>query len=285
MLLRLAGIYCVTCVALLVSGCGGGLGEMRENRDPLVQRARSFKKGGEIDAAIKTYNQALDRRGDMPQTHFELAAIYLQDKKDYVSAIYHYQRYLDLNPDTKKTNLVHAEIRRARMEYAASLPDRPSDAVQTIAAMAKERDVLKARITDVQQENETLKKEREASRQRIAKLEDYVLRNGGKATLASLFQTNSTAQSGSPRQVVATPPANMPPLGPVAGPAPVQQSAGEMYEVKPGDTLAKIAREHYRDATMVGVIFEANKNTMKTERDLRVGQKIILPAKKQNKGG
>ncbi len=240
----------------MLDGCGPGVSEMRENRDPLVQRARSLKKGGEIDAAIKTYNQALDHRGDMPQVHFELAAIYLQDKKDYIDAIHHYQRFLDLNPDTKKTNLVLAEIRRAKMEYAASLPDRPSSAIQTIAAMEKERDLLKSRIVELQAEVDKLK--------------------GRPPAPIAIVATNT------PGRAISQQPA--PPTNAVRQISNVatNATASEIYIVKAGDTLAKIAREHFRDPGMAHAIYEANKITMKSERDLRVGQKINLPPKRLN---
>ena len=241
-------------VILLAVGCGRGATALRENNDPLVRHARDLKTAGQIDGAIRAYNDALDRRGDMPQTHMELAAIYHQDKKDYVRAIYHYQRFLELSPSSAKTNLVAQEIRRARMEFAASLPDRPSDAVQTFAAMVKERELLKGRISDLQAELDRLK---------------------GKPA---------------PIPVAATAPHAAPPAVAVTNAAAnvstnAAVAVGETYVVKPGDTLAKIAREYYRDAGMAHAIFEANKSVMKTERDLRAGQKIVLPSKRRNRGG
>jgi LysM repeat protein len=259
MFLRFKKIIFALCFALALGGCGPGMSEMRENRDPFVQRARELKQGGEIDAAIRAYNQALDRRGDMPQVHFELAAIYMQDKKDYISAIHHYQRFIDLDPSSQKTNLVAAEIRRAKMEFAASLPDRPSDAVQTIAAMEKERDLLKARINDLQSEVDKLK--------------------GRPPAPAVIAATNTSGR------IVAKPsPASSNSANQVSSAA-TNAPAAETYVVQPGDTLAKIAREHYHDTGMAHAIYELNKNIMKSDHDLRAGQKIFLPPKRQNRGG
>lgn len=258
---------------LLLSGCGPGAGDIRESRDPLVRRARDQRGAGDLEGAVKAYKAALDRRGDMPQVHFELAAIYHQDRKDYVNAIYHYQRFLELNPSSAKTNLVAMEIRRARMEFAASLPERPSDAVQTIAAMEKEREILKLRIADVQRDHAALKRDAEAKARELELLRGRVLQLGGPRALDAAYATNAAAPVAA--------------VKPAAGPAATNSApaAAEIYTVKAGDTLARIAREVYRDPAMANVIFEANRRTMKNERDLKVGQKINLPPRRPAPGG
>jgi nucleoid-associated protein YgaU len=127
--------------------------------------------------------------------------------------------------------------------------------------MTKERDLLKARIVELQAEVDKLK-------------------GRPPAPVVSL-ETNSPV----------LPPVRSPPAATATNVA--RQISGvatnvptpEIYVVQPGDTLAKIAREHYKDATMAHTIYEANKNVMKSERDLRAGQKITLPPRRQNRGG
>jgi nucleoid-associated protein YgaU len=54
-----------------------------------------------------------------------------------------------------------------------------------------------------------------------------------------------------------------------------------VYIVKSGDSLAKIARQHYGDATnrSIDKIYEANKDKMPNKRTLAVGMKLHVPAK------
>ena len=54
-----------------------------------------------------------------------------------------------------------------------------------------------------------------------------------------------------------------------------------VYIVKSGDSLAKIARQHYGDATnrSIDKIYEANKAKMPNKRTLAVGMKLQVPAK------
>jgi nucleoid-associated protein YgaU len=49
------------------------------------------------------------------------------------------------------------------------------------------------------------------------------------------------------------------------------------YTVQRGDTLSKIAREHYRDASKYPTIFEANRPMLKDPDKIYPGQKLRLP--------
>lgn len=52
-----------------------------------------------------------------------------------------------------------------------------------------------------------------------------------------------------------------------------------LYTVKSGDTLSKIAKEHYGDASAYMVIFEANKEVLENPDKIYVGQSLRIPAK------
>ena len=49
------------------------------------------------------------------------------------------------------------------------------------------------------------------------------------------------------------------------------------YEVKSGDTLSKIAKQHYGDPAKYPVIFEANKPMLKDPDKIYPGQKLRIP--------
>jgi nucleoid-associated protein YgaU len=53
--------------------------------------------------------------------------------------------------------------------------------------------------------------------------------------------------------------------------------ATQYYEVKKGDTLSKIAKEIYGDASLYPKIFEANRDQLKNPDLIRVGQKLRIP--------
>jgi nucleoid-associated protein YgaU len=55
--------------------------------------------------------------------------------------------------------------------------------------------------------------------------------------------------------------------------------AYETYEVKPGDSLSKIAKKAYGDANAWKRIFEANTGILKDPNKIFPGQKLKIPKK------
>ena len=52
-----------------------------------------------------------------------------------------------------------------------------------------------------------------------------------------------------------------------------------IYEVKPGDSLSKIAKSAYDNAGEYMRIFEANRNILKDPNVIQPGQKLVIPKK------
>ena len=52
-----------------------------------------------------------------------------------------------------------------------------------------------------------------------------------------------------------------------------------VYEVKPGDSLSKIAKSVYDDAGQYMKIFQANTNILKDPNVIQPGQKLVIPNK------
>ncbi|HBL31036.1 MAG TPA: peptidoglycan-binding protein LysM [Acidobacteria bacterium] len=57
----------------------------------------------------------------------------------------------------------------------------------------------------------------------------------------------------------------------------VQEPEATYYEVKKGDTLSKIAKEHYGNANKYPVIFEANKPMLEDPDKIYPGQRLRIP--------
>ena len=56
-------------------------------------------------------------------------------------------------------------------------------------------------------------------------------------------------------------------------------TATKIYEVKPGDSLSKIAKAEYGNANEWNRIFEANKDILKDPNKIYPGQKLKIPPK------
>jgi hypothetical protein len=55
------------------------------------------------------------------------------------------------------------------------------------------------------------------------------------------------------------------------------QGQGQTYTVKSGDTLSKIAKEHYGDPNEYMKIFYANRDQLKDPDKIQVGQQLTIP--------
>jgi tetratricopeptide (TPR) repeat protein len=147
-------IAIVATVAALLTGCGNRAARMdrREESHPLLRRAQKAKNDNDIDRAVALYREALEKRPDLARAHLELGLLYDDPWNDrYLRAIYHYERYLEMRPDTEKRAIVEGLILGARLAFAASLPQPPPGAVEEIAALRKELRILKDRLADCEQ--------------------------------------------------------------------------------------------------------------------------------------
>ena len=53
--------------------------------------------------------------------------------------------------------------------------------------------------------------------------------------------------------------------------------ATQWHVVEKGETLSKIAKQYYGDATLYAKIFDANKDVLKDPDRIQVGQKLRIP--------
>jgi nucleoid-associated protein YgaU len=72
-----------------------------------------------------------------------------------------------------------------------------------------------------------------------------------------------------------TPMTDMPDFSNVKGGS--SSTATKIYEVKSGDSLSKIAKKEYGDASKWPQIFEANKDIVKDPNKIFPGQKLKIP--------
>ena len=61
-------------------------------------------------------------------------------------------------------------------------------------------------------------------------------------------------------------------------PAPAEAPTSEKYTVQPGDSLSKIAKQFYGDASAYMRIFEANSDQLDDPNKIQVGQELTIPA-------
>ena len=234
-------------LAVFIFPCGGCRQktsdlDAKEERLPVMEEAKRRERSDDIDGAIELYQEVLDERPRLAKAHLQLGLLTDQYKKDYIGAIYHYQRYLELRPDTEKRPFIEELVRLARLSFATSIPDHPSDAIRELARMREEVETLEVAL--------------EAARKRIF---------GLNQTLSEMKRRGAIAER-LPDSTV---------LGVSEGQPRVSQP--RTYTVQRGDTLSKIAKKSYQDSSKWKMIYDANRDVMEGPGDLQVGQQLVLP--------
>ena len=222
--------YLSLCLAVVVlSACNKDAesSDAAEERNPLVKAGQEYMEQQLWDEAEQTFKEALDSHPMMARPHLDLALIYQQYKPNYVHSIYHYDRYLELRPESEKAEFITEQKTKLQQAVANNII---KESVQ-VKQVLNELDRLR-------QENASLKKQ----------LADAAAEQPAPATVSTV---KSPAEDTGSHQI---------------------------YHVVAGDTLTKIATKFYGDSAKWDMIFEANKDTLPSPGDLRVGQTLVIPA-------
>ena len=261
---------------LLAAGCDRGdrLSLGTENNDPYYRQADQLKRQGRYQEALGAFLKVIEKRhDDAPESHLEAGLIYLQYVRDPIYAIYHFRRYLELEPNSRQADLVRQRVDAAMREFARSLPAQP------LESQAVRLDLM-GRIDELQKENLQLKED-------IARLhQGGAILPGGSEPAAppaaesapprtvkrsTLFNPPTTNPAGA---ALAATPASRQPAAPPPKPPPTVR---RRHVVSQGETLFKIAQLYYGSGSKWPQILEANRDVLKNENAVRAGMELKIP--------
>ena len=196
--------------------------EEREEKIGLVIEAREHLEAEQYKEAEATFKKALDENPLIARPHLDLAMIYQQHIINHIHAIYHYDRYLELRPETeKKEFIMEQRLKVARMLASAFLNASPE-----VKRLIDQNQKLVAEVKRLRGNTITDNPEKET----IAKTDGYTI-----------------------------------------------------YHVKKGDTLSRIAKQFYDDPAQWELVYNANRDSLKSPSGIRVGQTLIIPEAKVKK--
>lgn len=239
-------IYLPLCIAtLMLCGCEKDTKstEAKEERNPLVKQGQAYMEIKDYNKAETAFKQAIESKPSMARPYLDLATIYHQYKPDYISSIFYYKRYLELRPDSEKSEFIDEQIQKVQIALANAILTQ-SGAVQGMQELKQLRT-----------ENAELKRQLTALGKSAP----------AKPATVTAMQPNPVSE----KSVTETVPKSAKPVG---------QATHQIYTVVAGDNLTKIAHKFY-GSDDYDSIYEANKDRMKSPGDLRVGQTLVIPNK------
>ena len=132
------------------AGCGCSRAvtwfDERDRSEPLMRKAHTKENEGDLDSAIRLYTDALDDNPKAARAHLDVALLLHDYRKDYMRAIYHYRRYLELRSHTEKKAMIKDRIRLAEQLFAASVYRFSGNKTDKVAELYRENVELKAEI-------------------------------------------------------------------------------------------------------------------------------------------
>jgi LysM repeat protein len=233
----------------LALGCGGcirGDVQVNEEQDPHFQRGRNLVNGQDFKGAVEEFEQALEGNPHSAAAHFELGWLYENKVINYAAAIYHYQRYLQLQPNSDRA---HAVDVRERIRGCKQLLANTEFPLPNSQNLQREVDRLTAENLLLHQQLDALK-----------------------------TQAVVAVHAPVPAPRVESPPVATPlaVTTSVAAPVPAPVAAvavrHRVHVVKPHETIRSIAAQY---GVQASAILAANPHV--EPRRLRVGQSLNLP--------
>jgi tetratricopeptide (TPR) repeat protein len=251
---------CLAVVLMAVVWAGCNPASRPASSDPDFE-SEDFKKAREkfelrdFIASISLYEQVLRDNPRMAKAHLALGRIYDDKQSDFVSAIYHYKRYLRLKPDGDNAKQVEDWITRAESQLALKSPNSPVQNSEELARAQKEILALKAELEDIKRARAQLKQQLDA------------------AGLAA-----STPEPPPAAPVEAPAPAAAPPEPPKV--VPLDKAMADVPKAVPvaaaGGTPAAPASAPRRNDAILKIA-EANKEKFPDPAKIRAGQTLIIP--------
>ena len=194
----------------------------REEKIGLVREARKYLEDEKYKEAEATYKKALDENPLIARPHLDLAIIYQQHIINHIHAIYHYDRYLELRPDTEKKEF----IKEQRLKVARMLASAFLNASPEVKRLIEQNQKLVAEVKRLRGTSNT----DNSGQEKVSKTDGYTI-----------------------------------------------------YHVKKGDTLSRIAKQFYNDPAQWELVYNANRDSLKSPSGIRVGQTLIIPEAKVKK--
>jgi tetratricopeptide (TPR) repeat protein len=238
----------VLLAGFLLSGCMPSVpGD--EEREPYFLAGKGRERTMDYTGAIESFERAIEVNPKSAAAHFELAWLYETKESDPAAAIYHYERYLKLSPNSNKEEMVKTHILACKQQLAQT--------------------VLLPPVSDKQQreleqqalENKRLREEVENWRSYALRLQALSNQLGAAVPAPRVTQASGSAQ---PAIANVTRPRR---------PTPPPAATMRTHIVKAGERPGSIAR-------MYGIRLEAlmAANPKLDARRMQIGQTLNVPS-------
>jgi tetratricopeptide (TPR) repeat protein len=226
-----------------------------EQKEPYYVEGRSRAAALDYKGSIEAFERALLSNPRSALAHFELGLLCDQNEGDYAAAIYHYQKFLKLRPNSDYAERARVRITACKLELAKGVATVP-------VPLPVQRD-----FDRISKENANLREELENCRKALA-----------SSTAAPAAQSPQTQIASRPPGVAGNSQANVSQptiqasVNSRAPRVPVVTAQSRTHVVAPGETPAVIARKY---GVRLEALMAANPGV--DAKRLQIGKPLNLP--------
>ena len=280
----------LAAAALVLSACNDYVG--KEKSHPLYVKAAKEKSAGEYKEAARCYEEFLLICPKSSRTHHELGNLYSDNLNDPLRAVYHYRKWMEMNPDDK-TNYEDVRLlaETAQKNLFKKLKEEYKDSAEAKQA-AEELQKLKDQLAQAQNSLKQVEEQNQKMKETLLAVKAE--REKMNAQTAARNKQNLAAAAAAEKNAAA-PAAKANPAAPAAaargkavpaaakGNAPAAPAGKTVtsYKVQPGDTLIKISQKCYGTSRYYHLIVNANRGKIGSKNQIRIGQTLVIPPKPQ----
>jgi len=232
----------------VLGSCTPGQGQADEEKEPHFVLGQGRVNAMDYPGAIEAFEASLEANPRSAAAHFELGWLYEEKAADPAAAIYHYGRYLKLNPNAGNADVIRRRVDACKQQLAADVLGLPSSSA-------------------AQQQLEKLTEQNRDLQQQVDRLQESVKQWNAYYAGQIAARSNSPPQNTSPAPggISAQPPAN-------PGITQDKPAKPRTHTVVAGETAAGIAR---KTGVKLSALEAANPG-MNPAR-IRIGQVLNLP--------
>jgi len=289
-------LFVLCLIAIFVLGCSRvGYNDKHEKNSRIMLKAYSMSNAGDYKSAISLFNKAIEAYPELARPHLDVALLLHDYKHDYICAIYHYNKYLEMRPNSEKVEMISERIKQSERAFVTS-------------QLSKQK-TFGSSVVQLQEANQTLTKQNKSLLKKVKNLETELA--GIDANIRKEYKESVVGKVKTPKAEKA-PVEPLPPIKPVAPvkrvvaneidanlkkditkPADIivekprsaprktvktEKPQIQTYTVKRGDSLSEIAFRVYGDPTQWREIQKANRDTLgETGVNVKVGQVLKIP--------
>ncbi len=265
-----------------------------EADEPNFRQGQQLVKQGRNQEALAAFLKVIAKRGESaPESHLETGLLYLDQVKDPLAAIYHFRKYLELQPNSRQAVYVRGRIDVAKREFARTLPAHPLesqpdrlDVIEQINRLQRENDQLKSEVAALRggaapstvRTRVSLDEPASAKSATSAAAQRPFINAYEAAPLEEEDSPISLAPEEAPESAPALQPTPLPPGGRAPPTKPTAPTAvGRRHLVAKGDTLFSLAQRYYGNRSRWRDIYAANRDVLPSENSLRIGMELKIP--------